>query len=87
MVFTGTLERMPRKEALAYVAKLGGIPADSLTKETNYLVIGNGEFVASVKNGKTNKMKKAEAMALKGLDIHVVSESAFFKMVDAFISE
>ena len=87
VVFTGTLERMPRKEALAYVAKLGGIPADSLTKETNYLVIGNGEFVASVKNGKTNKMKKAEAMALKGLDIHVVSESAFFKMVDAFISE
>lgn len=83
IVFTGTLERMPRKEALTIVAQLGGIPSDKLNKETNYLVVGNGEFVASVKNGKTSKMKKAEAMAVKGMDIHVVSENTFFKMIES----
>lgn len=82
VVFTGTLERMPRKQALALVAQMGGIPAESLTKETNFLVIGNGEFVKSVKEGKTKKMQKAEAMALKGIDIHVVSENAFFKLLN-----
>lgn len=83
VVFTGTLERMPRKQALTLVAQMGGIPADSLTKETNFLVIGNGEFVKSVKEGKTKKMQKAEAMALKGIDIHVVSEGTFFKLLNS----
>lgn len=78
-VFTGTLERMQRKDALALVAQHGGIPSDKLNKETNYLVVGNGEFVSSVKNGKTSKMKKAETMALKGIDIHVISENTFFQ--------
>lgn len=82
IVFTGTLERMARKDALRIVANMGGIPADSVTKETNYLVIGNGEFVKSVKDGKTKKMKKAESMALKGQDIHVISENAFFSMIE-----
>lgn len=82
IVFTGTLERMQRKDALSLVAKHGGIPSDKLNKETNYLVVGNGEFVASVKNGKTSKMKKAESMALKGIDIHVISENTFFKMIE-----
>lgn len=84
IVFTGTLERMQRKDALTLVAQRGGIPSDKLNKETNYLVVGNGEFVASVKNGKTAKMKKAEAMAVKGIDIHVISENTFFKMIEAF---
>lgn len=82
VVFTGTLDRMQRKEALTLVAQHGGIPSDKLNKETNYLVVGNGEFVASVKNGKTSKMKKAESMALKGIDIHVISENTFFKMIE-----
>lgn len=81
VVFTGTLERMVRKDALALVAKLGGIPSDSLTKDTDYLVVGNGDFVKSVKNGKTGKMKKAESFALKGTEIQVVSEDTFFKII------
>lgn len=82
VVFTGTLEKMPRKQALDLVAKIGGMPSDSLTKATNYLVVGNGEFVKSVKDGKSSKMKKAEAMALKGVDIRVISESAFWNLVN-----
>ncbi len=34
--FTGTLERMPRREAMQIVANLGGINANSVTKKTNF---------------------------------------------------
>lgn len=81
VAFTGALEKMPRKDACNLVAYIGGIPSDSVSKKTNYLVIGNKEFVASVKNEKTNKMRKAEEMALKGIDIHIISENAFFDML------
>ncbi len=81
IVFTGALSRMTRKEAAQIVLDVGGIPADSLNKETNYLVIGNEDFVASVKNGKTQKMLKAEQMQKKGIDIQVMSEDLFFEML------
>lgn len=81
VVFTGTLDKMPRKAALQIVANLGGIPENSLNKHTNMLVIGNGEFVASVKNGKTNKMKKAEDILQKGGDIQIMSEDVFFELI------
>lgn len=81
VVFTGTLSNMTRKAALQLVMDLGGIPSDSLTKATNFLVVGNGEFVHSVKNGKTAKMKKAEDYRFKGRDIITLSETAFFQMI------
>ena len=81
VVFTGALSSMGRKEALQIVANLGGIPADSITAKTNYLVIGAADFVKSVKDGKTTKMKKAEALRLKGADIATISETAFFDLI------
>lgn len=82
VVFTGALERLPRADAMALVARLGGIPSDSLTRKTNVLVIGNRDFSSSVKNGKSNKMKKAEELAAKGADIIILSENSFFDMIE-----
>lgn len=84
IVFTGALSAMTRLAAMQLVAMLGGIPEDSITKKTNYLVVGNVDFSASIKDGKSGKMKKAEAYALKGCDIHVLSESAFLDVVNEF---
>lgn len=81
VVFTGALSSMTRKEAFQLVANLGGIPSDNLNAKTNFLVIGNSEFAQSVKEGKTNKMKKAEKMIQKGLEISIISESAFFDAI------
>lgn len=85
IVFTGTLSSMPRKEAFQMVANLGGIPQDSINAKTNYLVIGSGEFVKSVKEGKTNKIKKAEALMKKGAEISVISEAAFFDLISEYM--
>lgn len=83
VVFTGTLSSMLRKDAMQHVANVGGINSNSVTKSTNFLVIGSEEFASSVKDGKTTKMKKAEALQLKGNDIQIISEKAFFDMLDS----
>lgn len=81
VVFTGSMSTMPRKEGLQLVANLGGIPQDSITKKTNFLVIGSEEFASCVKNGKTRKMQKAESYKAKGEEIEILSEAAFFDMI------
>ena len=82
VVFTGALSSMQRKDAMQIIANLGGINADGVTKKTNFLVVGNEEFVSSVKNGKTNKMKRAEAHILKGADLQIISEDVFLSMLE-----
>lgn len=81
VVFTGTLSSMPRHDAFQIVANCGGIPETNLTMKANFLVIGKGDFAKSVKDGKTNKMKKAESFREKGCEITVLSEDAFFDMI------
>lgn len=80
-VFTGTIERMTRKEAMQIVANLGGVNADSVTKKTNYLILGCNDYCKSIKDGKSNKQKKAEDLQLKGNDITVISEDVFYDMI------
>ena len=82
VVFTGALSSMGRKDAFQIVANLGGTPADSITKKTNFLVVGNEDFAKSVKDGATAKMKKAEKYRQEGLDIVTLSENTFFEMID-----
>lgn len=85
VVFTGALSCMDRRSAFQVVANLGGIPQDSVTKKTNYLVIGNTDIARSVKEGKTSKMKKAEAYQQKGEEILVLSECAFFDLISDYM--
>lgn len=85
VVFTGALSSMERRKAFQIVVNLGGIPSNRITKKTNYLVIGNSDFVSSVKDGKTNKMKAAEEYQKKGCEILVLSEDFFFDMISEYI--
>lgn len=81
VVFTGTLSSMTRHDAFQLVANYGGIPETNLTMKSNFLVIGRGDFAKSVKSGKTNKMKKAEDFQKKGCEIAILSEDAFFDLM------
>lgn len=85
--FTGTLERMTRKEAMQQVVNCGGIIGDGVTKKTNFLVLGNNDYCKSIKDGKSSKQKKAEKMQLEGLDIVTISEDVFYDMIqDSMLS-
>lgn len=84
VVFTGALSTMSRLAAFQIVANLGAIPQDSVTKKTNFLVIGKSDFAKSVKGGKTTKMKKAESLIAKGNDLTILSEDAFFDLIEEY---
>ena len=78
----GTLEKMSRREAMQYVVNLGGICGDGVTKETNFLVLGNNDYCKSIKGGKSSKQKKAEKLQIDGYDIAVISENVFYEMIN-----
>lgn len=82
VVFTGTLEKMTRREAMQIVADLGGINGDTVTKKTDFLVLGNIDMCASIKDGKSSKQKKAEKYILAGAELAVISENVFYDMLE-----
>lgn len=79
--FTGTLERMTRKEAMQAVVNAGGHCTDGVVAETNFLVLGNNDYCKAIKDGKSAKQKRAEKMKLKGADIETISERVFYDML------
>ncbi len=81
-VFTGKLERFTREEAAQIVCNIGGVCANGVTKKTNFLIIGNFDYSSSlIKDGKSNKLKKAEEYILKGQDLQILSEETFYSML------
>ena len=81
-VFTGTLEKMIRTEAMQIVVDHGGINEDNVSKKTNYLILGNHDYCSTIKNGKSTKQKKAEEYKLKGMEIEIFPENVFYDMIN-----
>ncbi len=81
-VFTGTLEKMLRKQAFQLVVDCGGHIEDGITKHTNYLIVGSLEYASNIKDGKSNKLKKAEQLIVKGKDLQILSENTFYDMLE-----
>ncbi len=84
-VFTGKLEKLTRKEAMQIVADLGGLNEDNVTKKTNYLILGNNDYCATIKDGKSTKQKKADKCKLNGQDIEIIPETVFYDMLGDLI--
>lgn len=83
-VFTGTLEKLTRAEAMQVVVNCGGLVGDGVTAKTNYLILGNSNYYSERHGGvKSSKLKKAESLQLKGKDITILPESAFYDMLEA----
>nr|WP_297283012.1 exonuclease domain-containing protein [uncultured Agathobaculum sp.] len=80
-VFTGKLDRMPRRDAMQIVVDLGGKCGDKVTKATNYLVLGCNDYCKTIKDGKSDKQKKAEKLKLQGQDIEIITENVFYDMI------
>ena len=80
-VFTGVLEKYPRKEAAQIVVNLGGHCENGVTKNTNFLIIG-GLNSPLIKGGKSSKMIKAEKLRKAGQDIQIISENTFYEILE-----
>ena len=79
--FTGTLRSMTRKQAMQRVVDVGGRVNNTVTKETNLLVVGDQDL-RKFAEGETRsaKMKKAEGLIQKGADLEIICEEDFRKM-------
>ena len=82
-VITGELEKMTRNDAMQLIANIGGINADSVTKKTNILIIGNKQSTG-VKKDKSSKQEKAEKLIAKGQDIKIISEQEFYNIIESY---
>lgn len=80
VVFTGTLQSMVRSEALKIVADIGGfIGSGGITKETDFLIVGQQDFRVVGSDGMSGKQEKAVKLVSKGLEIEILSEEDFLK--------
>jgi DNA polymerase-3 subunit epsilon len=84
VAFTGTLSSMSRAEAFQLIADIGGIPSDSVTKNTDYLVVGQQDFRIVGQDGMSSKQRKAIEIAEKGCPIEILSEEDFVKNMALF---
>lgn len=86
-VFTGKLERYPRKDAAQLITDIGAHCENSVTKRTNFLIIGNFDYSPSVKDGKSIKQRKAEQLILGGQDLQIISENTFYDLIADILAE
>ena len=65
-VFTGKLQRFVRKDAAQIVCNIGGCCDNSVTKKTNFLIIGGLDDIPLVIDGISTKMILAEKLLVGG---------------------
>lgn len=80
VVFTGTMAR-PRHDLMQMVMNIGGRTKDSLTRSTDFLVVGQQDFRIVGEEGMSGKQKKAMEMISKGAPLQVLSENEFYSML------
>lgn len=79
VVFTGTLVSMSRKDAQQVVADIGGVNKTGVTKNTDYLVVGQQDYRVVGDDGMSAKQEKAVKLIQGGSDLEILSEDEFLK--------
>ncbi len=80
--FTGKLT-IPKEILEEKTKQAAGLPANQVSTQTNYLVIGEKGY-QKVRFGKENKkVQKALQLMKQGQDIHIVHENEFLELLEA----
>lgn len=77
IVFSGTLQSMPRREAFQAAVDAGARPSQSVSKRTNYLVLGATDLRKVGESGRSGKHRKALALAAEGNPVEIIDEDQF----------
>lgn len=81
VVFTGTLSVMTRNEAHQIIANIGGIVSESVSKNTDYLIVGQQDYRYVGDDGMSTKQEKVIKLIEKGHLIEVLSEFEFLNFI------
>lgn len=79
VVFTGTLSSMIRSEAQQLVADIGGVVGGGITRETDFLIVGQQDYRVVGDDGMSSKQEKAIKLLEKGSSIEILSEDDFLR--------
>lgn len=79
VVFTGALSSMVRATAQQAIADIGGIICNSVTKDTDFLVVGQQDYRVVGDDGMSSKQEKAIKLIEKGSTLEILSEDDFLK--------
>lgn len=80
IVFTGALE-IPRREAADLAASVGCTVANSVTKKTTMLVVGDMDVTRLAGHDKSSKHRKAEDLVATGQPLRIIRETDFRQLV------
>jgi DNA polymerase-3 subunit epsilon len=79
VVFTGALSSMQRSTAQQLIADLGGINSSGVTKDTDFLIVGQQDYRIVGDDGMSNKQEKAVKMIEKGAALEILPEVDFLR--------
>jgi DNA polymerase-3 subunit epsilon len=81
--FTGELATMSRKHAQEEVLNRGGSIPSSVTRELDYLVVGNcnSPLINNGNGKKGKKLRKVEELNQRGVTIKIITEGQFIDML------
>ncbi|MXZ77958.1 MAG: hypothetical protein F4Z06_06730 [Acidimicrobiia bacterium] len=80
VAFTGTLVSMTREDAFQVTVNSGGEPSASVSRRTDYLVVGMTDFAKVGTDGMSSKMRKAVELAGSGATIEIIDEGDFLRL-------
>jgi hypothetical protein len=83
---TGVLNSCGRNELLKRIENLGGIPSNTVTKKTDYLIVGDNGNPAWAFACYGRKVEKAISMRKEGYTITLIHEFDFFDIIEDFNS-
>ena len=79
---TGELESLSRQQAIREVEKRGGTVKDSISRQTNYLVVGIQDLSIVGPDGLSGKQRKAKQINESGdAQIKIIDEDAFLTLL------
>jgi len=81
IVFTGGLQNFTREDVTQLILNIGGNVIGTVSKKTDYLILGNVEFGKYNDGKKSTKLKKAEDLIEEGYKLEIISENDFYNMV------
>ncbi|MBP9971028.1 MAG: hypothetical protein KBE94_07085 [Paludibacteraceae bacterium] len=81
VVFTGTLLSMERKIAQMKIRELGGFVGEGVTRDTNFLIVGQQDFRVVGSSGMSGKQKKAMELIEHGAALEILSENEFLRNI------
>lgn len=80
-LFTGKLKTMTRSESEDKVKNANGVNASGVSKNLDYLVIGDDGSPLYGAGKKGSKQLKGEALIKEGANLKIISETAFLQML------